>query len=658
MNDIKLISLHLQNFMGVKDKLIEFDPEETTIQGANATGKTTINTAFRWLLFNKDVNDRKEFGIKTIDKDGKVINGLQHTVTAEIKATVQGKIQLSKTYKEIWRKKKGEPEKKFSGHETLYYIDEVPTQKKEYDEFLRAIIDEETFKVITDPLYFSEQLHWKDRRDELLLIAGDIPEADVIASNNKLKQMDLNGKSLEDFKKMLAEKRRKLNNDLQQIPPRIDEVNAKMKGHDYTAIHGELKECEREFKELSELVKDPLAEDPELKEGKEQLQTLRDKIDTLEDQARQLHKEKKRKCEDYINELLQKKQDNIRSQSKLTNDIEAAERDIRKYEEEAEALREAWNRKNEEELQEGFEMETTCPTCKQKLPEDEIEQKQKEIRENFNKNKAEKLEQINKDGREIMLNVEDLKKRIEENKSLNAELRKDAEEILLAISTNEIALGRIQDEAVKEPEEIGSLRSKIQILEEKLLANQVYEEAKKGRERTIERMTQLQKEIDGLKEALVYEEIDKEHRARIIELKEEERKLAQQVADLEKQEYYSDEFVKAKVALLQEKIDGMFTFVDFKLFDVQVNGAIDETCTATIEGVPFADANRAAQVNAGIDIINTLNKFYSISAPIFIDNRESITDIISSFSQIINLKVKADQTELAVIHGNTLFNQE
>ena len=47
-------------------------------------------------------------------------------------------------------------------------------------------------------------------------------------------------------------------------------------------------------------------------------------------------------------------------------------------------------------------------------------------------------------------------------------------------------------------------------------------------------------------------------------------------------------------------------------------------------------------MNAGLDIINTLCKFYGVCAPIFIDNRESVNDIIETQSQIINLVVNKD----------------
>ena len=68
-----------------------------------------------------------------------------------------------------------------------------------------------------------------------------------------------------------------------------------------------------------------------------------------------------------------------------------------------------------------------------------------------------------------------------------------------------------------------------------------------------------------------------------------------------------------------------------------------ETCIPLIGGVAYGSANTAAQVNAGLDIINALSRFYGVSAPIFIDNRESVNEIIPTQSQIINLVVTNDK---------------
>ena len=107
-------------------------------------------------------------------------------------------------------------------------------------------------------------------------------------------------------------------------------------------------------------------------------------------------------------------------------------------------------------------------------------------------------------------------------------------------------------------------------------------------------------------------------------------------------------FTKAKIDTMESRINGRFKYVSFKMFAQQVNGGEVECCETLINGVPFSDANNAAKINAGIDIINVLCKHYDIYAPIFIDNRESVTNLIECDSQIVNLIVSEPDKKLRV----------
>jgi hypothetical protein len=77
------------------------------------------------------------------------------------------------------------------------------------------------------------------------------------------------------------------------------------------------------------------------------------------------------------------------------------------------------------------------------------------------------------------------------------------------------------------------------------------------------------------------------------------------------------------------------------MFNLQVNGGIDETCEAMVNTngcyVPFADANHAGKTNGGIDCINALCAYYGVTAPIFVDFDESVSERIETNSQVISL---------------------
>ena len=107
---------------------------------------------------------------------------------------------LRKMLEEVWTKKRGEANKEFTGHQTSYWIDTVPVKKKEYTDQINLIINENAFKLLTNPFYFCTQLKWEDRRKTLMEICGDVSDADVIASNKSLEELSsvLNGKSIND----------------------------------------------------------------------------------------------------------------------------------------------------------------------------------------------------------------------------------------------------------------------------------------------------------------------------------------------------------------------------------------------------------------------------------------------------------------------------
>ena len=231
--EIKLKKLTLQNFKGIKNLEIDFE-QVTNIYGQNATGKTTIFDAYLWLLFDKDSSNATQFNIKTLDKDGQPIHQLEHSVEGHFEIDGQ-EIELKKIYKEKWTKKRGSQVSEFSGHETEYFINGVPKLQKEYKEYVDNIIDEETFKLISNPRYFSVDLDKKKRR-EILMNMANVDAKDVIAENKELKELDLEKYSIEDLEKMNKASIKKINEQLKELPVRIDELANSIEDVDFDAL--------------------------------------------------------------------------------------------------------------------------------------------------------------------------------------------------------------------------------------------------------------------------------------------------------------------------------------------------------------------------------------------------------------------------------------
>ena len=130
--------------------------------------------------------------------------------------------------------------------------------------------------------------------------------------------------------------------------------------------------------------------------------------------------------------------------------------------------------------------------------------------------------------------------------------------------------------------------------------------------------------------------------SRRAELEGQQTKLSQEIADLEQMQFTIDAFIFRKITMLEEQINSLFDHAKFKMFDLQVNGQLVETCEVSYKGVPYSDLNRAAKINIGLDIINTMSRAHGIIAPIFIENAESTNELIATKAQMVKLYVTLD----------------
>ena len=643
---IKISNLKLKNFKGIKNLEINFEGKNANIYGKNATGKTTVFDAFKWLFFDKDSSDRKDFNIKTLDENNKPIHFLEHEVEAIL--LIDGvDMTFKKMLKEKWVTKRGETQQEFSGHETSYWIDEVPVKKKDYEEKINSLVPESLFKLITDPLYFNKQLKWQERREILTNISGNqITDEEILNANEEFKtlQQNLNGRSIEDYNKVVTSKIKDLNKEKEKIPIRIDELtNTLITEHDinYEELEKEKANCkveiqkiDAEMTDIQTRAKENMKKADQLAAAKNELNTLKLKLET-EHSKQQSEATIKLESEKAI---LESRKRNL-----------AAELEERKQKvENAESSKQELYKKWDELLNTKLEFDPNsfiCPTCKREYPAEKKEELKGAFINNFNEHKEIEKQRINKEGQALNSVIEENRNKIEE---IQETIQKTEKE-LLDINTK-------LEENAKEQSNIGPFDvTKLPQYQEKI--KQVEE-----RQTAISKIVQSDTtEISNKKAKLVDQinEIDKKlnerdtqekTKARIEELEAEEESISQKVQELEAQQYQIEEFTKTKVELLENAINSNFEIVRFRLFDTQINGGLVECCDTLVNGVPYADVNNAHKILAGLDIIKTLSRFYNTSAPIFIDNRESINSLHTISAQIISLIVTTDsQLRIEVI---------
>ena len=225
MKHVILKSLEMTNFKGEEHRLSEFNRDVTTISGDNRTGKSRHFDAFMWLLFGKDRFGRTDHEIFTI-KNGRVLEKVDATVVGVLE--VDGvEVTLSRTFRQDWVRKRGAEEVTYKGNTTVFSINGVDGIKAgEYKTYIDSLIDENVFKMLTNPHYFLN-LKWEEQRRILFLISGTISDAEVLEDMATLMNKDAignltnlinEGKDLAQFKKELASKRLRIKKELDLIP--------------------------------------------------------------------------------------------------------------------------------------------------------------------------------------------------------------------------------------------------------------------------------------------------------------------------------------------------------------------------------------------------------------------------------------------------------
>lgn len=656
---IKLLELNLKNFKGIKSFSLQANGGNVSTFGDNATGKTTLFDSFIWILFDKDSQNKKDFSIKTVDVLGNELHGLDHEVEAKFLID-DTPLTLRKVYSEKWTKKRGAAQAEFTGHTTDYFVDGVPSNKKQYTEKVASIVNEEIFKLLTSPTYFNEQLKWQDRRKTLLQIAGDVTDEEVIDSNKTLAELTaiLNGRSIEDHRKVIAAKRKEINEQLEKIPVRIDEINLGLpdiNGLKKEVLEGAINQLNKEIDEKMDLIsniRNGNAISQKQKEIQEiEIELLRIKQEHESGSKDEVYKLKARIQEEKSNiTILNSKLESLKNQKRNNDD------NIKRIEGSLVQLRNEWHEVNEQVFSHTDACE--CPACGQALPEEQLTAAREKALSQFNLSKSQKLEDISQKGKQ---GNEQMQKFITNNESLAKEYEKvngqvvEKQDFLTTLNDQLMALEGSIIDITENAQYVAKLQEKSN-LESKI--NELRNSAQESIAAIQQEIAALKVERERYQQDLNKFSIVELSQKRIEELTQQERDLAALYEKLEKELFLTEEFIRTKVNLLEEKINSKFQYARFKLFETQINGGLQETCVTTLNGVPYDKGlNNAARINVGLDIINTLSEHYSLLAPIFIDNREAVTKLIETKSQTISLVVSEKDKTLRVENNDSFMKE-
>lgn len=670
--DVKIKNVTISNFKGVRNLSVSFS-RKTKIKGANGTGKTSIMDAVLWCLFGVDSGWNSKFNIRPLDSSGKMIHDIEISVATVL--TVDGKeIVFKRVSKENWVTKRGSQNKTLQGNVGSYFVDDYPRTEQEYKSIVLEIVNENLFKMLTSPTYFSSR-PWKDQRDILMKFVSDISDVELARVNPEFADLipELEkAPSTDDIQKKFSKALSEWKKKQAEIPVRIDELSKSLVQIDVAEQELAKTDLERRIAEIDAKIKDAGSAISDLQSEEMQLQF--DMSGIMQTMNRELS-EKRRKLDDAKYEASQlfadaNKKINANEKQIVENkaSIETAEKKRSELgaeynAEKAKVFDETPYLFHEEEW-EFDESEGFCKQCGRRLPEEEIEEIKADFekrrtkakadadnsvianRARFEQKKNNLLEDIKTKGFEQKHIIEDLTYKNEQLQAEIESLKKQEQDAIAKQNELSKQLAELPKEAdysqnaeyVKLKARHDEVTAQIESMKSSDDASEVFKEERKA----------LVAELDSVKAEIAKASKNIEIEERIGELEEEQKEVSQKVADQEKMLFLLEQFIRSKMLRISDSINQHFEMVDFLLFKMQLNGGMTETCECMYNGVPYSSLNAAAKIQCGLDIIRSLSKLYDVYCPVFIDNRESCTNIPDMNCQTISLYVDEKCKELSI----------
>lgn len=661
-----LKSLHLENFKGTKDKTYEFG-KTTRVSGMNRLGKTTIATAWFWLLADKNYELVSNPNIRPDDVEECV-----PTVTAVL--DVDGKeITIAKMQK----RKVGKPDANGISKVTLtntYEINSVPKTERDFKadlEELGLIVD--NFLVCSHPDVFTGQKQ-ADMRKVLFKMASTKTDAEIAATSEDTADAAklLESYKFEEIEAMNNASKKKAVEQLDAIPNQI--IGLEKAKVDVDVAEQELAKADLERKIAEADQKIASAGNAVENLRQEEMQLQFDMSIITQDMSRELsakRRELENSLENY-NPVVENIRKNI---SKTEGHISDNTKAIADADAERKKLGEQYNAEKVKVFDETYclfdakkwvfdESTTVCSLCGQKLPEDKIEQ----LKADFERRKEEAREDAMRKLRDAKnnfvaqknSNLEEIKKKgfvqkdlIDELTKKNADLQvviddlKEQEKVA-AVRKEELSkqLAEIPEEADytqnKEYVTLNTRHNEVLAEIERLQAADDAEIVASLKIEEADLRSQLEEVNKIIAQAANNIRIDEQ----IADMQKKQREYEQAKADAEKILHQLKEVSKRKNELLVEEINQHFGIVSWKLFDYQKNGEYKEVCVPMVDGKEFGvTTNTGREIQAKLDICNSFQKFFNMYVPIFLDGAESLNDeyIPAVDTQLILLTVTEDK---------------
>ncbi len=679
---IRLNRLSIRNFKGVRDFELILNGNSANVYGRNESGKSTLVDANMYLLFDKNAQNQsaQKFAIQPLDESGEIIHHLDHVVEAEFDVPLEispnGKLVLKKVLKENWVKTRGTTTETYKGNTTDYYFDEEPVQQNEWKSRIEEIASEEIIMMLSNVDYFSSIMKWEDRRRILVDLIGEVNTDKVLEKNPELSRYNevLGGKTEDSKENILVHKRKELKKELDNIPSRIDENQLKIVDVD----ESEVRNAEKEKEETDEKISKISEKIASVKSGGAVVDLKKAKIEKESDLvklksehenkvAETLVESKKavQEAKSILSEQEEIFQDSLRKLNSEKSELLTEFRELQDKETDLTKKLDRINSNIEEQKAQEPKPEVddeVCPMCERPMEKDDTDHSYEDYVKEFNEQKAESLKALNKQKDEVLdelaivqKNLKEVEQKGKQKEESIQNHRNSKNEILKPflddVEKAEIAHNKLSQEQPKleDSEEYAQIKSDINEIKEKLSNHE--EETNKQVRLLKEKKQELTAYREQIGKSLNVHENNEKLRQRNAELRELLANKANELEEVERDLRVIEEFKAARAEFISDEVNGLFEHASFKLFEQQKNGGINNNMCEVLgkNGVGFnVGLNNAQQVQVGLEIIEVLSNHYGISFPVFIDNRESVTNLPDTDLQVVSLIVSPEDKQLRV----------
>lgn len=655
MKKIILNSIHIENFRGIKALDVTCG-DNVSVSGRNGSGKTSVYNAYLWCLFNKDAYG-KSIEVRPIDLEHSAGSNVQylHNIDTKVVLTFSASdgtsFSVARVEREDWSVPRGMSTPIYKGQTQERLINDVPYGVREFATKLNSFCDADNWFMLSSINAFMS-LGDKARRAVLESISGGIDEQEIAKDFPHVLLAMQQGKNVLELKRQTKLTKDTSKRDLDSIPARIDQqekLRVDIDVDKYTGIkeHSEQMKAEYEKSLEEHLSTRPGTESNVLSE---RLATINASIAKLTNSVSKKQMElSDAVLKEYHNAQAECGRLNC-AESTANMYLERTKAELKKSEADLQAAIANWQNVNAMEYVEG-EIETVCPTCHRELDPFQIQEIKNKAVEDFNKKKSDMLASAINSGSAA---------RAARDKA-SADVAKYTEDLNKAKAEYDIAFAKCSElkaklDAVRSVSDILSEDSEYNMLlsEKSDIEKKMLEQASGQKDAMVEfnNRTQELQTLIKLEDATIRDAVNQlaavqtngridQERARLEKMQED---LAQTIADCDLIDMEISAYVKRKITIAESNVSKFFDIVSWQLYERNIsNDGEKEICEAIIDGRPYATQNTATKVNAGIDIINGISKALDINVPMFVDNKESVTELISTDSQLFTFSVVEGQ---------------